>query len=170
MNGWILILVYSLLQRNGFIRSFLPWKGALGASGVGAPWGRCGVCCESHPSHLPPTPKSFLWMTQRTFYTPKVAPGCGCDMKIRAVRGYRSLLCPLLPWHLLGSGRELLVEPGTLWVNYRERLTVYFFRHCKEGWIKVRERGVFYSKQCGGKESFYLLGFFVSGMFCSTDL
>lgn len=99
-------------------------------------WGAPGRvrCAPRIPPFAPSTAtKSFILLTRRTSDTPKVAPGCGCDLRIRAVAGV--LLCPLLPWHLLGVG---MGAAGSHWVNYRGKLTFYFYKHCKEGRIKAR--------------------------------
>lgn len=144
MNGWILILVYSLLQRNGFIRSFLPWKGALGVSGVGAPWGGCDVRGEFHPSHLPPTPNSlFGW--HRELLTPRKRPqGVAVTWKSEqwGVTWVGSALCfPGISWGHARSWWELLLEPGDPCWNPLGELQgeagFFFFKDCKAGRIKV---------------------------------
>lgn len=87
-----------------------------GWSALGRVW-----CARWIPPFTPSTStKSFISVTQRTFNTPKAAPGCDCDVKIRAVRGYMGWLCPLLPWHLLGSRSLPMGAAGRAWRSVLE--------------------------------------------------
>lgn len=108
-----------------------PW-----VQGAGAPWGSCDVPCEFHPSHPPPTPNPLFPPWHGELLTPRKWPqGVVVTWKIRAVRGYMSWLCsPGISWAQDGSCCRSLLDPlGEL----QAKTDFLFFKHCKEGWIKV---------------------------------
>lgn len=155
MNGWILILVYSLLQRNGFISSFRSWKEALGESRVGAPWAGGCICvmCTTVLSWVPPlipcanTKRRISVAQRRTSNTLKVAPGCGCDVIITAGRDYKSWLCPALPMGCPGHHPVSRSPPSraagwagrctlrpTEWITGKGRLFIFLKIAWKDEW------------------------------------